>query len=216
MRSIASSVTKLICRRAVVAGMALAALATAATVAPAQEPAAPTTAPATDRIAAGGGGDAGQVRRLTIRAGESRVIDAPWPVKRLSVTDPATADVDLTSPRVVQVSGKAPGTTEVILWSERGDVWQAVVEVEADVSRLQNDLRKMFPDSTLEAQQIGKIIMVKGALTRVDEVPQLHRFFELSKLEFVDATKVAGVQQVQLKVKVAEVSRTAVRALSSD
>jgi pilus assembly protein CpaC len=99
------------------------------------------------------------------------------------------------------------------LWSERGEVWQALVEVEADVSRLQADLRKMFPDSTLEAQQIGKVVMIRGALARSEEVPQLHRFFELSKLEFVDATRVAGVQQVQLQVKVAEVSRTALRLM---
>src|SRR3954467_14489740 len=135
----ANKLKHLIYRAAVMAVMPMMALGTA-TVATAQDTA-PTTAPAT--------ADNAQVRRLTVRGGESKVIDAPWPVKRLSVTDPSVADVDLTSPRVVQIQGKAPGSTEVILWSDRGDVWQAQIDVEADVTRLQADLRRMFPDSTL-------------------------------------------------------------------
>src|SRR5206468_6528043 len=108
-----------------IAHCAAATLPLASLVSPAlaQQPA-PTTAPSatTDSAAAA---DTSQIRRLTVRGGESKVIDAPWPVKRLSVTDPAIADVDLTSPRTVQVQGKAPGATEVILWREHGDVWQA-------------------------------------------------------------------------------------------
>jgi pilus assembly protein CpaC len=156
----------------------------------------------------------GQPTPLSVHVGQSTVIDAPWPAKRVSVNDPTIADVDMTSPRRIQVIGKAPGMTEVTMWSEAGDVWQARVEVEADLSRLQGQLRKLFPDSTLEAAQIGKVVVIKGGLSRAEQVPQLRRFFELSKVEFVDATKVAGVQQVQLRVKVAEVSRQALRALN--
>jgi pilus assembly protein CpaC len=151
---------------------------------------------------------------LSVHVGQSTVIDAPWPAKRVSVNDPTVADVDMTSPRRIQVIGKAPGMTEVTMWSEAGDVWQGRVEVEADLSRLQAQLRKLFPDSTLEATQVGKVVVVKGSLTRVEQVPQLRRFFELSKQEYVDATRVAGVQQVQLRVKIAEVSRQAMRALN--
>jgi pilus assembly protein CpaC len=204
MRLISTNKLKhLIYRSAVMAAIPMMALGTA-TMVPAQDTA-PTTAPAATNN--------DQVRRLSIRGGESKVIDAPWPVKRLSVTDPSVADVDLTSPRVVQIQGKAAGSTEVILWSEHGDVWQAQVEVEADISRLQADVRKMFPDSTIEAVQVGRVVMLKGGLARAEQVPLLHKYFELSKIDFIDATKVAGVQQVQLQVKVAEVSRTALRAL---
>ncbi|WP_428940328.1 type II and III secretion system protein family protein [Fontivita pretiosa] len=157
--------------------------------------------------------EARQTHSVSVQAGHSRVIDAPWPVKRVSISDPSVADVDMTSPRRIQILGKEAGSTEIMLWSEQGEVWQSRVEVEADLSRLEGQLHKMFPDANLEVMQVGKVIVLRGELTRAEQVPQLHRYFELSKLDFIDATKVAGVQQVQLQVKVAEVSRTALRAM---
>ncbi len=50
-------------------------------------------------------------------------------------------------------------------------------------------------------------------LARAEQAEQLHRFFEVRKLEYVDMARVAGVQQVQIQVRVAEVSRQAIRAL---
>ena len=152
-------------------------------------------------------------RTVSLFVGQTRIIDAPWPVRRVSVNAPGVADVDVTSPRRVQIQGKAPGIAEVLIWSETGETWQARVEVEADARRLEGQLKKLFPGTALEVAQLGNVVAVRGTLARAEQVAQLHRFFELSKIEYVDATNVAGVQQVQLQVKVAEVSRTALRAL---
>ncbi len=152
-------------------------------------------------------------RQVRMFAGQSRLLDTPWPVKRVSINNPVIADVDVASPRRVQLVAKSPGTTEVTMWSETGQAWQAMLEVDADSHRLQTQLREMFPKSTLEVSHMGNVVVLKGVLPRAEQVPQLRRFMELANIEFLDTTTVAGVQQVQLQVRVAEVSRTALRAL---
>src|SRR5688500_8328029 len=59
-------------------------------------------------------------------------------------------------------------------------------------------------------------MVISGQLLRAEQALQLRGFLAASKLNFLDMTSVAGLQQVQLKVRVAEVSRTVLRSLSSD
>src|SRR5215213_8898953 len=114
------------------------------TTRPAIEPAAPATA---DR---GGSRD---IQTIDLVVGQSKSIDAPWPVKRVSVTDPTIADVDMSSPRRIQLKGKSVGVTDVTLSNETGDTWEARLDVRADVSRLQGQLRKLFGNDSLEVAQ---------------------------------------------------------------
>jgi pilus assembly protein CpaC len=56
-------------------------------------------------------------------------------------------------------------------------------------------------------------LIVKGLLRNADQAIQLHDYLDKAKTTYVDMTSVAGVQQVQIEVRVAEVSRQALRAL---
>ena len=157
--------------------------------------------------------DTKRVSTIELIVGQSRILSTPWPVKRLSVTDPAIADVDLTTPSRLQIKGKSVGMTELTIWSERGESWQAKLEVKADVSRLQDQMRKLFNNDSLQVTQVDDVIAIKGTLAQTEDVAQLRQFLKLSDLRYLDLTTVAGLQQVQLQVKVAEVSRTALRLL---
>ena len=44
---------------------------------------------------------------IEVRVGESRTLDSPWPVKKVSVADPEIADVDAASPTAGGVRGAA-------------------------------------------------------------------------------------------------------------
>ena len=155
-------------------------------------------------------------RVIPMYPGESRLIDAPWPVARVSVANPDVADVDVINPQQLQIIGVAPGVTNFIMWSKDERTWRARVEVEPDLSKLQGQLDKLFPRAKLQASQLGDMLVLKGTLARSEESLQLRQFLEKSKLNHLDLSRVAGSQQVQLKVRIAEVSRTALRSLSSD
>ncbi len=154
---------------------------------------------------------AGQI--VDIAIGESRFLDAAWPVKKVAVADPSVADVDAVSPTRIQIRGKALGMTDLALEGEQGESWHARIAVSADTTRLQNELRKLFPDSDLDVAQVDQVIVVKGRLAHAEDAAQLRELFKQAKLQYLDLTSVAGLQQVQLQVKIAEVSRTAIRML---
>jgi pilus assembly protein CpaC len=154
---------------------------------------------------------AGQIVEVTV--GESRTLDAAWPVKVVSVADPAIADVDAISPSRIQIRGKALGITELALESETGETWRARLVVSADTTRLQTQLRQLFSNSDLDVAQVDDVIVVKGTLARTEDAAQMRQLLKLAKVDYLDLTRVAGLQQVQLQVKVAEVSRTAIRML---
>ncbi len=150
---------------------------------------------------------------IAVTLGQSRRVEASWPVKRVAVTNPQIADVQVLTPRQVLIQARAPGSTDVLLWSEQEQVRQIRVNVDIDAERIRQDLQTMFPDGRIDIRQTGEVVAVTGQVARASQVEQLHTFLDALGVKYVDMTTLAGVQQVMLQVRIAEVSRTAIRTL---
>lgn len=150
---------------------------------------------------------------LDLYVGQSMPIKTDFRLARASVTNPEVADIQTLSPDEVLVVAKAVGATDVILWGEEGQMRRHKVEVGIDLGRLQSMLGELFPDSSLQLRHNQGVYFVSGRLNRAEHVDMLHKFMEAAELNYVDMTEVPGVQQVQLQVRVAEVSRSAIRAM---
>jgi len=149
---------------------------------------------------------------VTLIVGRSVVVTAPWPTVRVAVTDPAVANVQVLTPEQVLVQGIKVGTTDIILWSEdEQQTWQRRVVVKLDVERIRSTLADLFPTAELTVSDSDEVLLIRGLLRSTDHAEQLHSFLDKTKITYVDMTSVAGVQQVQLQVRVAEVSRNALR-----
>jgi pilus assembly protein CpaC len=145
--------------------------------------------------------------------GRSEIINAPWSTARVSVTDPKVADVKVLTPKQVLVQGKGLGTTDVILWSENEQIWRARVTVSVDITALQEKLKKVLPGSRLQLVESGQVVIVTGTLRTARQADQMHRFLDALEIPYADFSGLAGVQQVMLKVRVAEASRNALKTL---
>ena len=156
---------------------------------------------------------AAKTEHVDVGVGQSKVIESAWPVARVSITDTAIADVQVLTPRQVLLTGKAIGTTDLILWSQEERIWHATVKVVVDLSYIGRELDRLFPDADLAVRQSEDLLMIEGRLRRAVDVEHLHRVLDAYGVRYIDATRVAGVHQVLIHVRVAEVSRTAVRAL---
>ena len=151
---------------------------------------------------------------ITIIEGESTIITAPWHTVRVAVTNPKIANVQVLTPVQILLQGIKIGSTDLILWSEdEKQIWQRKVIVEMDIPRIKEKLQELFPSSSLEVSQSGEVLIVKGLLRNAEQAVQLHDYLDKLGVQYSDMTSVAGVQQVQLQVRVAEVSRTALRML---
>ncbi|MEK7994809.1 MAG: pilus assembly protein N-terminal domain-containing protein, partial [Planctomycetota bacterium] len=151
---------------------------------------------------------------ITFLVGESTIVRPPWATVRVAVTDPTIANVQVLTPEQVLLQGLRAGTTDLILWSEdEKQVQQWKVQVRLDTVSFKAKLNELFPDTSLEVNQSGETLIVTGLLRSTEQATQLHDLLDKSKVTYVDMSSVAGVQQVLLQVRVAEVSRVALRAL---
>jgi pilus assembly protein CpaC len=151
---------------------------------------------------------------IILVAGRSAVIKAPWPTVRVAVTDPKVADVQVLTPEQVLVQGLKVGSTDLILWSEdEQKTWQRRVAVRMDANTIRTGVQGLFPGAALDVSESGEILLVRGSLRSADQAQQLAEYLEKTKTPYVNMTTLSGVQQVQLQVRVAEVSRQAIRAL---
>ena len=151
---------------------------------------------------------------ITFIVGESTIVKAPWPTVRVAVTDPTIANVEVLTPEQVLLQGIKVGSTDLIVWSEdEKQVQQWKVQVRLDTARFKEKLKELFPDASLQVSESGETLIVTGLLRSSEQAVQLHDYLDKTGTPYVDMTSVAGVQQVQLQVRVAEASRSALRSL---
>lgn len=180
--------------------------APAATFGP--SPTGPSADPALDDMLS-----TGQLRTISVAVGQSRSLRTPWRIKRVSVGDPKIADVQVLGSDRVLIQGMALGLTDLAIWNEQDAELHVRLDVRMDMKQFEDDLRRIFPNAKLRLTQSQGVYVISGTLDRAEQASQLHKLLEQSGAKFADMTQVAGVQQVQLQVRVAEVSRTAIKAL---
>lgn len=150
---------------------------------------------------------------IVLTLGRGRQLETPWPVTGVSVTDPYVADVQVLSPTLVLLSGKSQGVTDVNMWDDNGRTWERMVRVEPDLSAVEDKLNSLLRGCRLSVSQSQDVLVVSGTLQRAHQALQLHKYLDALEYKYVDLTVLPGVQQVQVKVRMAEVSRAGIRAL---
>ena len=157
-----------------------------------------------------------EVESISIDVGRSYRLESPWSIAGVSLTDPEVADVQVLTPQLALFTGTSPGITDALVWGETGELRSLRVEVMVDVEPIVSDLRALFPGANLEVSNSRSGLVVSGRLARADEAPRLKSYLDGLGFAALDSTRLPGVQQVQVKVKIAEVSRTALRSLGAN
>lgn len=150
---------------------------------------------------------------LELIDGGSRVMSFPDRVERVVIVEPTIADSRPVSPRQVVIFGKAPGATSIIFRLESGKTISHNLRVRLDTAALEHRLRQIF-GAELEAEELDGVVALRGRMPSVATGKLVKSYMDTTGLKWVDSTMIAGVQQVQLRVRIAEASRTALRALA--
>lgn len=145
---------------------------------------------------------------VTATVGKSTLLKLPSPAARISVGNPAVADVILLNPREIYLLGKTIGTTNLILWDKAGE--STVVDVVVDgTSTLQAKLQQLMPDEkNIKVSLAADTLVLTGTVSdavKADRALSLAEAYVGKKV--VNMLQVAAPQQVMLEVKIAEVSR---------
>lgn len=155
----------------------------------------------------------GEILYLEIPVGRSKIIEPGWKVSEVAVAYEEIADVKVVNPGRVMIVGKAVGSTDISLWDPNGQRWEARVTVHVDLEQLRMTLEEVLPGSTLTLIMSQDVMIVNGILRQAEHADSLRRFLDATGLKYVDMSRVAGLQQVMIKVRVAEANRVAIRSL---
>ncbi len=136
-------------------------------------------------------------------------------VGRVVVGDADIASVVVTSARSLYILGNAPGTTNVVVFDQRGEmVGMFDVEVGADIADLRLAIRQAVPDAKVEVQSVNGRIRLAGS---VPDGPSVQSILDIAEQygadDVINALTVKSTQQVMLEVRFVEASRNAAREL---
>jgi pilus assembly protein CpaC len=157
------------------------------------------------------------IRRLPIRVGQSRPISFPGFVKTIRIDNPAKVEAVPNKKNLAEVviTGIEPGVAEIVIIDRSGNEHLLEVTVAQDSTPLQLQLNAMFPDANIQVVPgANETALLMGYLENPQDVEQIVKFAEsYYPGGVINRLQVVGPQQVQVRVMIAEVSRTKLRAL---
>lgn len=160
--------------------------------------------------------DTREPKKLELVIGKSTILKTPAAVKRVSIGDPKIADFTLLSRREIYITGKAVGVTNLSLWQNKKLFAIYDLDVAYDISRLKQELHDVLPDEKdLRVISTHDSITLSGTVSSTANLSQVLALAEAYAPDgkVRNLLQVAGVQQVMLEVRAAEMSRSLTKRL---
>lgn len=139
------------------------------------------------------------------------VIESTVRFLEVSVANPKIADVSPLSDRSIYIFGRSRGVTSLTLLGEGGRlITSVVIKVEPDHTELKTRLKQLLPKEKIQVRTAAGQVILSGTVSgkvNLDRALTLARAYAGSGV--TNMMTVGGTQQVMLKVKIAEMSRSA-------
>ena len=173
---------------------------------------------------AGSGGPAPAVDAPTdidLLVGRSTIVNVGSTIARVSLTVPDIADAMVTAPGQLLIHGKQPGTISLFVWDRGGAIKTYEVKVRRDLTALGAHMRQLFPGEPIEVRGSGKDVVLSGTVSSTyvrEKAADVAGGYVEKKENVVNLLRQQeGVasNQVMLKVRFAEVSRSALQELGA-
>lgn len=152
---------------------------------------------------------------LRVMVGKSLLINTSERLKRVSVTDPAVADIDVVTPTQVLVHGRSAGEVSLLIWDELERSRSFDLRVDVDVTAAAEEEKNVFPDEQIIVTPSRSAIVLSGHVSDESVAQRAGKIAEAYSKNVVNVLTFGpqGAQEVLLQVKFAEVDRTALTQL---
>lgn len=166
-------------------------------------------------------------KELKLSIGEAQQINLSSPVTDVVVADPRVADVDITSNKKLYILAKGAGITDVIATDAAGrTVYRGKVTVGGNLSSLDQLFRMAMPNSDIRVTTMNNVVLLTGTVAQpgeAAEAEQLANAFVETRgggnatgSTVINRIKTATPLQINLQVRVAEVSRSLAKEINGN
>ncbi|MBV8061216.1 MAG: type II and III secretion system protein family protein [Alphaproteobacteria bacterium] len=157
---------------------------------------------------------------LDLNIDHAMTLTLPQPASSVLIANPEIADIQVISPTSVLLMGKRTGETTLIASNTDGIVLQKTVVVTQDLSDLRRELDAVIPGGAIKAHAVPNGIILTGEAHDAGTVEDARRiaarYIPKDGGDVINRIKVAGSNQIQIRVRFAEVSRSVDKTLGID
>jgi pilus assembly protein CpaC len=155
---------------------------------------------------------------LALSVGRGQLVTMPGTLADVFVANESVADVQVKSTRQLYVFGKAGGQTTVYASNAAGQViWSANVRVGSNIDSVDQMLGLAMPDAQIAVTTIGtNTVLLTGTIAAPEDAAEATRLVSAFMGEgsnVISRLKMATPLQVNLQVRIAEVSRSFTREI---
>jgi pilus assembly protein CpaC len=156
---------------------------------------------------------------VSLSIGNGQLINVPGRMADVFVANEAVADVQVKSPNQFYLFGKGGGSTTVYASNAAGDViWSANVRVGSNLDSVDSMLRLAMPDAQIGVSTMGtNTFLLTGTVAAPEDAAEAERLvaaYAGKDANVISRLKTATPLQVNLQVRIAEVSRSLMRNIN--
>jgi pilus assembly protein CpaC len=155
----------------------------------------------------------GPAQLITVPVNQGVLVDFSVPLREVRIANPAIAEAAVTSPKQILVSGRAFGSTQLIVWTAGDEQRVFTVAVDLELERLAASVRQAVPRAQVRATALLDSVVLTGTVPDAESAERVLQIAKVYSPQVINHVRVAGVQQVLLRCTVAEVNRRAIRQL---
>ncbi len=156
---------------------------------------------------------------IIMSIGRGQQVNLPTSVTDVVVADPNIADVDVRSSKQIYILAKGAGETTVYATDAAGrTVYSATIRVGSNLDSIEQMLKLTMPEADIQVTTLNGIVLLTGSVKQPDDVIEAEDLVQqfVGNAKVVSRLKTATPMQVNLQVRVAEVSRSLSKDISSN
>jgi pilus assembly protein CpaC len=164
-----------------------------------------------------------------LSTGKSIKVDLPAPISDVIVGNPDIADVQVRSPRQIWIFGKKPGDTTVSATDASGRVvFQKTIRVAPNVDSIEEIFQLAMPDADIRITPMAGGYLLTGSVANPEDIDEAGKLAEYyvnavalngaigGEVKVFNRLSTATPLQVNLQVRIAEVSRSLAKEIGSN
>jgi pilus assembly protein CpaC len=160
-------------------------------------------------------------QEIVLSIGKGELVTVPGNMTDVFVANEEVADVQIKSQRQLYVFGRSGGETTIYASNERGDViFSANIRVGSNIGSVDQMLALAMPDAKIGVATMGtNTVLLTGTVGAPEDAAEAERLVQAFLGEganVISRLKTATPLQVNLKVTIAEVSRSLLRAIGGN
>jgi pilus assembly protein CpaC len=159
-------------------------------------------------------------QEVVLSIGRGQLINVGGTMADVFVANDAVADVQIKSQRQLYVFGKSGGLTTIYASNAKGDIiWSANVRVGTNIDNVDQMMALAMPDAKVAVATMGtNTVLLTGTVAAPEDAAEAQRLvtaFVGEGVNVISRLRTATPLQVNLRVRIAEVSRNFSKTLDS-